>query len=91
MRSLGPHAIARDTLTDARAKHWGRVMTTIDIDTLDGGNWSWPLCQPGLLLSYAVAESPSLQRLFRGALRACPMQSRSALEPGRRLRRVHAS
>ena len=72
MRSLGSSAIAQRALTEARRKHWDRVMTTIDIDTLDGGNWTWPLCHPGLLLSCAVAESPSLQRLFRDALRARP-------------------
>ena len=30
------------------------------------------MCHPGLLLSCAVAESPSLQRLFRDALRIRP-------------------
>ena len=90
MRSLGAHAIGRQALTEARRKHWDRVMTTIDIDTLDGGNWSWPHVPPWPAPQLRGCGIAELAAAVQGCAPHPPLQSRSALEPGRRLRRVRA-
>lgn len=65
----GPSANA---LTDAMQARFRSVMRIIDVENEDGSVWSWPLCDPNLLLTRMLHESPPLQRIFSEALAQRP-------------------
>ena len=59
-------------LRAARFDRFDEVMRTIEVETDDGGTWTWPLCQPNLLFATMASESAPLQQLIRESLRASP-------------------
>ena len=59
-------------LRAARFDRFDEVMRTIEVETDDGGTWTWPLCQPNLLFAIMASESAHFQQLIRESLRASP-------------------
>ena len=59
-------------LRAARYDRFDPVMRTIEVETDDGGTWTWHLCQPNLLFATMVSESAPLQQLLRESLRSSP-------------------
>ena len=56
----------------ARQERLDAVKRTIEVETDDGGTWTWALCQPNLLFAAMVSESAPFQQLLKESLRASP-------------------
>ena len=68
----GSGAPSTKRLRAARFDRFDEVMRTIEVETDDGGTWTWPLCQPNLLFAIMASESAPFQQLIRESLRASP-------------------
>ena len=68
----GSDAPSARVLRAARLERLDAVMRTIEVETDDGGTWTWPLCQPNLLFATMASESAPFQQLIRESLRASP-------------------
>ena len=68
----GSDAPSARVLRAARLERFDAVMRTIEVETDDGGTWTWPLCQPNLLFAIMASESAPFQQLIRESLRASP-------------------
>ena len=82
-----PELTGRGAMREARdhvAEHdglYGPVIKTISIELKDGGNMHLPIACPFASLTYALAESDSLKRLFKRQLTLhTPVVPRSPLE-----------
>ena len=72
MKGLEGRAPSSHTFSDARNAKFDSLKHTIRVPLLDGGEWGWQLCHPGLLLSRLVGESEALQAGFRDAMSRHP-------------------
>ena len=73
MKIMEGSAPNKRALSDARQARFSSIYTTLPLEVeADGSVWQWPLCHPGHLLTRMVAESPTLQAAFAGALQKFP-------------------
>ena len=68
----GSDAPTCDDLRAARHERFDAVVRTIEVETDDGGTWTWPLCQPNLLFAMMASESAPFKQLIRESLIASP-------------------
>ena len=71
MKQLG-EAPGRQKMSRLRNAKFDSLKQTIKVPLLDGGEWDWQFCNPGLLVSRLVGESEALQAGFRDALSRHP-------------------
>ena len=72
MRILTGSGHSNKTPTAVRHAKFDSLQHVFRFPLLDGGEWDWQLCHPGLLLSRLVGESEALQAGFRDALSRHP-------------------
>lgn len=69
---LDEHCPRAETTSQTRQAKFASMAHRIPLALNSGGEWSWELCNPGMLMTRIVGESPALQQAFAAALRRRP-------------------